>query len=369
VSKQSLERFLGGVLKPEYEAVRTGGDRGFDFVSRDGKRIMQAKLSLQSGTRDFRATVLDFATAVAREKDVSQAILLIRVGRLTAARALEEWQKAKEVLREDIAKRIALVLFAPDRDVVEPDTPDLRRLQALATNVLAKSTEPKTRLSVPWTGTVLEVWKVILASWLRCEPPLQVGEIERRSGTSYPTVAATLKLLGDREEIDRLSSRSVRLRALPRRSLGELVMLGRAVRMTTFFRDRTSREPDPLELLRRLRRKAPKGVALGGVIAARHYDKDFDLNGTPRLDVTMARDTSPSWWRELDPALEPVAAPEPGVVMVSHLSLRRGNHFEKAPGQPVPFADPAETLLDLYELRLEAQAEHLISTLRGSRNV
>lgn len=370
MSVQALERFIGGVLASEYKPVRTTSDRGYDFISHDGKRVVDAKLALHSGSRDFKAAVLSLASALAREPGVSQAILLIRVGRLSSSRALDEWKNAKDLLREDLSGRMALVLFAPDRDVVVPETPELQRLQALVTVALANSTQPKTRLSVPWSPRVLEVWKVIVDAWLRGEPPLQVREIEERSGTSYPTVAAALDLLHERDEIERLSSRSVRLRGFPRRSLGEILVLERGLRQTTFFRDRTSKESDPLQLLQRLRRKLPRGIAIGGVIAARYYDGDFDLNGTPRLDITMARDAPPSWWRETDPALESVPRSEPSVVMVAHALFRPEPRFERVPNEPLPLADPTETLLDLYELRLEAQAQHMVLRLRArSENV
>jgi hypothetical protein len=363
---QAFERLVADLLKSDFQPI-SGPDSGFDFVSRDGTRIVQAKLALQSGSRDLRAAIVNLATAIVDHPRVTQAILLIRVGRLSAARALDEWRQTKTILKSNIANRLALVLLAPDKDAIEPDTPELRKFAAKAAAALnlPPSDVRHRHREIAWSGVILEVWKVIFSAWLRCEPPLPIGEIKRRSGTSYPTVAATLQLLEERHEIERLSNRSVTLRAFPRTSLGELVVLGRSVRFTSFLRDRAERDPDPVKLLRRLQRKLPKGVALGGVVAARYYDPDFDLNGTPRLDVTITRATSLlPWWRDTDPALESAPAGEPGVVMVAHGLLRPEDQFVKVPEQALPLADPAEVVLDLYELRLEEQAEHLVATLR-----
>ena len=52
--------------------------------------------------------------------------------------------------------------------------------------------------------------------------------------------------------------------------------------MPTYFADTSGRPSDPQALLRRIGAKAPAELAVGGVMAARHWDRDFDLHGIPR---------------------------------------------------------------------------------------
>jgi hypothetical protein len=65
----------------------------------------------------------------------------------------------------------------------------------------------------------------------------------------------------------------------------------------------------------------------------------------------------------LDPALERSSSAE-NAVLVIHPLLRPHDLFERAPRRDLPFADPAETLLDLHELRLHEQADAFVRALR-----
>ncbi len=47
-----------------------------------------------------------------------------------------------------------------------------------------------------------------------------------------------------------------------------------------------------------------------------------------------------------------------------HRIVRAESSFEESPGS-LPYADPVETLLDLHELHLTAQAEALVRRMRG----
>ena len=55
-----------------------------------------------------------------------------------------------------------------------------------------------------------------------------------------------------------------------------------SLRRPMHYQDASGRPPDPAGLRRHLTTTAPRGLAVSGVVAARHHDADFDLNGLPR---------------------------------------------------------------------------------------
>ena len=144
---------------------------------------------------------------------------------------------------------------------------------------------------------------------------------------------------------------------MPRRTLAELVVLSPELPADGVLRDASGRERDTVDLLWRVSTRAPRGVQIGGVAAARHYMPTLNLNGLPRLDVTVDRSARVGWWQQIDPALTRVGPEAPSPLLVVHETLRPAVTGE-------PYASPAETMLDLYALRLDEQAEDLAKTLR-----
>jgi hypothetical protein len=164
------------------------------------------------------------------------------------------------------------------------------------------------------------------------------------------------------DELERTSNRSATLTALPRRSLAEVLALGDGLRETHRFVDRSGRSPDARDLVRRIMAKS-REAALGGVEAARYYMPDFNLNGHPRIDVTVGADPDFSWVKTVDPALAEMP-PTSGASarLVVHRLRRPESNFTRTPGGA--FADPAEVLLDLHELRLTEQADEFVNAVR-----
>ena len=150
------------------------------------------------------------------------------------------------------------------------------------------------------------------------------------------------------------------LACVSRTSLREIVALSDSLRKPIYYKDRSGRAPDAVELLKRIATTAPRGVAVGGVVAARVHDKSFDLNGIPRVDVVVERDVGLDWIRALDPALQRLPAVTSSPTLVVHPVTRVEITSANSAYPGVPIADPVETLLDLYELRLTEQAEDLI---------
>lgn len=362
ISLSELDRLLGERFKPA-----RGGDRGYDFRSADSTHAITIKSSIL-GSRDFGAAMLELAMLVAEEPALQRATLIARMDRMSAARAIEEWRRVQKVLGPKIARRLSLVALTSDQVVTMPKGDEqLQRLAAIAKQAFAS--RAKGHVVDPafssWTPRSFDAWMVLLDAWLRREPPLEVQEIARRSGVSYPTVAATLERLRARGELMRTRDRRAMFASVPRRSLEEILIAADALRSTLRFVDTSGRRSDPQDLLRRLLKKAPKDVSIGGVTAARHYAPDFDLHGSPRIDVSVASDPAPTpWLSAIDPALDRVSS-DVSPVLAIHFMRRREASSERSRDSRLAFAGRADTLLDMYDLRLTAQAEAFIQTMRG----
>jgi len=121
-----------------------------------------------------------------------------------------------------------------------------------------------------------------------------------------------------------------------------------AIRQTEAFVDESGRGGAPQRLLDRLARLHPVGVAVGGVVAARHWHPALDLHGLPRLDVTVhapegRMDTG--FVERLDPALVPAPAGAPPL-LVLHALPRAESLFTVDSEGGLPITDPVEALLD-----------------------
>lgn len=144
----------------------------------------------------------------------------------------------------------------------------------------------------------------------------------------------------------------------------EVLVLGESLRQPIRFVDATGQQTELQPLLRRLEQKKPSRLALGGVLAARHYDPHFDLHGLPRIDVVMHAPIDLGWVRDLDPALRRATQSERSPVLVVHPLHRPEAHFVQTSRKGLPVADAVETLLALYELHLTQRAEDLVKIIR-----
>jgi hypothetical protein len=195
---------------------------------------------------------------------------------------------------------------------------------------------------------------------------MQIAEIITQSGSSYPTVAEAVNHLVDTHEVVRQTNRRVEMSAFPRKTWGEVLALSFSLRMPIYLADMSGRPSDPEALLRRIGAKAATDLAVGGVMAARHWDPNFDLHGIPRLDLSAhapQRFYSVAAIQRVDPALIIVGARSPNIVLALHPLLRKEALFEPSPKNSLPVVDPIETLLDLHELGLSTQAEELIGRM------
>ncbi len=315
------------------------------------------------GARDLHAALLQLALTVADTK--KRKSLWIYVPKMTIGRIRAEWNRFRRVIDQKLLGLISIVALTND-GFWASSSPGDGDLEKEARQLLTRMARPA---SAPQWTTIspkfFEVWKVLLGAWLMKEGPLTALELSRRSAASIPTVAVALRHLRRRGEIPETRNQPIELLGFPRATLREVLALSDSLRRPVHYHDASGRPPDPAGLLRHLTAAAPRGLAIGGVVAARHYDPDFDLNGLPRLDVVAEGSMPSDWVRKLDPALRVVPPTGPSPVLVVHpvKSLRA---IEPRKGT-LRMAEPVETLLDLYEMRLTDQAEHMIAHLRSEK--
>jgi hypothetical protein len=176
-------------------------------------------------------------------------------------------------------------------------------------------------------------------------------------------VAAVVKRLST--AILRHADRRIELKHVPREEWARFFAVSDTARSTLRFADRSDEPSSANALLRRVRHLAPARVAVGGVTAARHYSPDLDLVGLPRLDLSIHapdRDVDIEFVRRLEPALKPVGDPTAPAVLAVHFVRHKEPLFVAADG--LPWTDPVECLLDLYEAGLESQAFEFLDRLR-----
>ncbi|MBX3415397.1 MAG: hypothetical protein KF708_22125 [Pirellulales bacterium] len=212
-----------------------------------------------------------------------------------------------------------------------------------------------------------EVWKVMLNRWLLKQGPIAIGELAANVGCSYPTVRQALARPALRKRLNYRSNRSAELTAFPHDAWDEICVLGQSARLAYRFQDASGDLTSPLQLMQRLEKLRPGGAAVGGVLAARYWDPDLDLHGTPRLDVVLhapAARVDLGFVMRLDPALELIEDTSQSALLVVQPLFRAKSLFADNPSGQLPFADPVETALGLLDLELVAQANHLLTALR-----
>lgn len=336
-------------------------DPAVDFESLDGSRVVEVLDRKHVQIRELRSRVTGLGVLLARRPRVRQACLVVPAERVSEDRLRQEWDQLCSILRPAIADRLALVALGEDFDLCLPErTGTLVDLVQVARPLLLQPTA----VELPPQPKFFAVLKVLLVRWLLGQGAISRGELGELAGCSYPTTAKALQRLG--RTLSTRTKRGVELRDFPRVAWKELLALAPTSRGSMFFADTSGRSPDPEGLRRRLARLRPSHVALGGVLAAQHWDPHFDLHGLPRLDLLVhaAPRLDVGFLQQLDPALQPADSTSAQAVLVVHPLRRPATLFAEDPGGSLPIADPVETLLDLAELRLDTQAEELIERLR-----
>lgn len=313
--------------------------------------------------RRFRASVVEVARISATDRR-RHCILILDEPKIGDDRLREEWQSIQTVFRPEILDRIALVIRreeSPYQILGNLSEEERKCIEAVTEHARQHASRPARRPSEAF----FDILRVLLIHWFRKSAPLTSMQLGVQTGFSYPTVAAALRQL--ESHMVRHSDRRIGLRSFPRDAWFKLVAQAEKVRSSQGYTDRSGRPRPPEVLVNRMRELGRDDIAVGGVLGARHYMPGLDLIGTPRLDLVVhnKRMRAPhDFLRRLDPALKPVERGESPRVVV-HTLYRPDTLFTHTDKGEI-WADEVECLLDLHEMRLEAQAlefvEHLTPT-------
>ena len=340
-------------------------DSSVDFVSHDGSTILEVQAKPQ-GIRGMYTGLMQLALGLSQRPESHLGVLVIDSSRISKERLTSEWEQLRTLFTRKIARRLAIICIRDGEHWSQPDNPSLNHLAA---GVLANKelgfTQSSGLRKLERTSKKAEIYKVLLGRWLLSKGPIGIGELGEHVGCSYPTV---------RKSLDSISSLESGLRQgdathFPARVWTDIMALTSGKRHSIRFIDRSGQRPDLDSLIRRLDSKKPKNVAFGGVVAARHWDSKFDLNGTPRIDlhVHCANDLLDlGFIRKLDPALKEDKAEEftDSPTVVVHAITRTESDFENHRSGGLPIVDPVETAIDLIDLGLTQQANNLFARLR-----
>ena len=308
--------------------------------------------------RNLRAALLQLAYYVAAAPQ-ERGILVLTNPRITDAALQKEWSMVKLSLRPEIVRRLALAGRRKEEifTIAGNLPPNLSsRLPRYVDQ--APGAQP---YRAPQSSDAILL--VLLNQWFLRKGPMTTQWLIQAVGCSYPTAANALRRL--EHVIKRLSDRRLQLWGFPMDEWQRVVASRERAHPTLHYVDRSRQRRSADSFLRRASGLDRDDIAVGGVIAARHYYPEFDLRGTPRLDLTLHSPdgrTDLSFVENLDPALELTAGPAEPAVLAVHVLRRQASLF--APNRDgLPWVDPVATLLGLYDARLEPQAKELLDHL------
>jgi hypothetical protein len=304
--------------------------------------------------------LLEMAYALAAAPRQGPGALILVDPPITHKRVRQEWELAAAVLRPEIAERVQVwAVRGAAAEQLNGTADPKERARVLE----AAAAERRTGRARARRDAEFATFKVLLRAWFAGEPPLTHEALSARAGFSYPSVAKALRKWGT--ILTRTSDRRVAFADFPRHEFERMAAMADRARSTARFAESGRGPGRSVEAQRaRLERLRPAGVAIGGVLGARHWHVELDLSGAPRLDLSVHAPDGRldlAFLTELDPALAPVADPHAPATVVVHAVPHADAQF--AASGAVPWADPVECLLDLREAGLEAAAADLLAHL------
>ena len=344
---------------------RTPGSEPNDLAvdAEVGHRLIEVKAGA-TALRSIRLGLMQLAYATAARPGFEGFLVLPDVA-VTRKRLQREWQLAASALQPELLDRLSLCIGDEKRFVGIPRDPDAETQRILSQVVAAERTTAGPGRARGNASFV--VLKILLHHWLTNGDLVTTDWLARTSGYSYPTIASVLHGLGSL--VERRSDRRLRLRWFSREEFARLLAVSDRARDTARYGDRSGQSRSPEQHVRRLEKLAPAGIGIGGVLGAKHYFRDLDLVGVPRLDLSQhgpRRNLDLGFIEELDPALRRVEDPlEPATVVVH--AVRHADPLFTPREGGLWWADPVECLLDLHEAHLDAQAARFLDALQRSR--
>lgn len=308
----------------------------------------------------LRGILMDLANIVATSPLTRGNLVLIEP-ELTSEAISDAWAGVKEVFRTDLVERLAMIESRSGADKSElifyPTELPWEEKERIV-KLIEERLESVPPSQGPSPGnSAHEILRILMIRWLQGQGFITLKALGDEAGYTYKPVR--LAIDGIRKHVFKSSLSGIQLISFPREAWARLVMDAQGLRSAIRFTTRGAKGRSPEALLKRFYQLDPDKarIAIGGVEGARYYAPELDLLGLPRLDLTMhcpPGDPDLSFVRQLDPALVQTTDIDEGCSLVIHVLHRKVSYFEDR------YADPVECLLDLHEMRLEAQARQLL---------
>ncbi len=328
--------------------------------ARVGNDLVEVKFGVDA-IRTLRTSLMQVAYPVSEDPSLHGYVVLVNSS-IAVDRVKEEWNRAWSVLRPEVQERLTICLMTDSITGIPIDpNPETQRMLAEVVES-ERGKEGGNR-----TDYAFVILKLLIHQWLTSGQSVTADWLARTAGCHYPAVARALRPLGSL--VERASNRSVSLRWFPEQEFTRMVAISDRARSTVRFCDDTSQPRSVESQLRRLEKLAPPGLAIGGVLGAKHTFPALDILGSPRLDISLhcpGKHMNLDFIKLLDPALKPVTDPLQPATVVVHALRHHDPLFTFRQGG-LAWADPVECLLDLYEANLEMQAAQFRDHLKTTR--
>lgn len=313
-----------------------------------------------SSSRALRELILASAMQISQGQK-KETLLILFEPILTDDRLSQEWNALTQIIKDPVFKQIHLARIRTGQTsfISQED----RSLHSIIDAAIKHSAEPTPVASKGDASFNLQ--KVLIHHYLTDNSPITIKRLSSIAGCSYPTTAKLLKSMGSL--VNRHSNRRISLPYFPSDLFSHMRAMSSQTRNTLRFSTPNGMKASPEEYLERLLSIKPDNIAIGGTMAARHYDPDIDLVGNPRLDISIHHLQGPldlSFIKKIDPVLTENSDPLQPAPLAIHL-VRHHDSLFRTREQGLFWADPVETLLDLYEQKLDLQAASLLEVLQN----
>ena len=330
--------------------------------TRVGNALIEVRFGVDA-LRTLRTSLMQVAYPLG-EDPITQGYVVLVDSPISKERLQQEWERLSVILRPEVLSRLTICLHSPERMIGIPRDPDPDAKRIIAGVIESK----RDKTHATRTDYSFVIQKLLLLQWLTSGGPVTSEWLARTAGCSYPAVARALSSLGSL--VERRSDRRVALRWFPRDELTRLLAVADRARSTARFADHSGQSRPAEAHMRRLEKLNLPGLAIGGVLGAKHYCPELDLVGTPRLDLSLhspGKRLNLEFIERLDPALKRVEDPFAPANVVVHAVRHADPQFTPREGG-LAWADPLECLFDLYEARLDMQAGQFLEALERQRH-
>ncbi|BCK87231.1 hypothetical protein MIZ01_1003 [Sideroxyarcus emersonii] len=322
------------------------------------KIIVKARVGI-SNVRDLRA---DLLTAAYEYIEGKTGTTLILQGCKLSPNRLSEERRLFAMLAPEAAEHVS-ILVQDENNKIDVASGLLKDGSSQEINNI--SIRPK---RAPGVGRH-NVNNILLLNWLDGLGPQTIKSISEASGTSYPTTAAAISILADQDLLNVKKDRSISLKYFPIEQWRQWIASGFEHRKSARFIDRSGQPRPPSSLIKRLQKLGRDDIAISGIEGARFYYPDLDLSGSLRLDLVINGNhgSDLGFVKKIDPALELSNNKFHKADLVIHFLDRPKTHFKQ--NGELLIADPLECLADLYNMKLDQQADQMLRFLSERKKV